>query len=119
MTSEYLAGFFDGEGCIDSSQGKIRLKITQKDTPDSRSLFAQIQNEWGGCIYTDNRGISVLRWVGRKGQPILEAMLPHLRLKTTQAVLALQWMKKMDRTHSESKRTWKKRAACWLKAMKP
>lgn len=99
----YLAGFFDGEGCISlyKNDGRhYRLEICMANT-----------NEWvakwfhfvfGGTLYLEEaskknpKWRDVWRWQlrSRKTQYFLISLLPYLKLKKPQAELALQFLER-------------------------
>ncbi len=101
----YIAGFFDGEGSVSISnylrrdrpgrpQYSLRIGISNTD----REVLLQIKEVLGcGCIVTsaprhDGRGHkAVHRWVAaaRAAWGVLVALLPYLRVKKDQAVLAI------------------------------
>ncbi len=98
MNVAWLAGFFDGEGCITSSlqyvNGKyitnprisIQLTITQKDA----SILASIREVYGGSISVKGNGVSHLRITGKYPmKKILDDMLPYSICKRPQIELAL------------------------------
>lgn len=48
LSNEYIAGFFDGEGCIClTPNGQCKVMITQKDP----EILRLIQGQFGGGIY--------------------------------------------------------------------
>lgn len=96
MNWSYVAGFFDGEGCISSSFSKSRLPrvgitITQKD-PHILELisnflgFGQVgldKKSWGDC--------GILRITGASDQrKFLQGILPYVIGKKSQVDLALR-----------------------------
>lgn len=94
----YLAGFFDGEGCIhvskckrsdrknDRFQYQLRIQISQKNREPLDKLVAG----WGGGIYDiKSKGMYSWQLHSRKAERFLEAILPFLRDKAEQAELAL------------------------------
>jgi hypothetical protein len=89
----YIAGFFDGEGCISAVADRrgyvsVRLNISQKfDIP---LLF--IQARFGGNIRW-HRG-TVWHWeaYGDAALNMLRALLPYLMLKRPQAELAIEFL---------------------------
>lgn len=96
----YLAGLFDGEGCIVISRYKrndrandkdyycIRIKVTNKNT-QVLNLFKDIFN--CGCIYQDKRS-SVWEWSltsSERIKGILRELLPLLIVRRKQAIEAL------------------------------
>jgi intein-encoded DNA endonuclease-like protein len=87
-TVAYIAGFFDGEGCISYLDGtRLDISITQKD----RAPLEFIQNYFGmGHIYTQ-RQYWQYRIMRRKDQvAFLEAISPYLIVKQAKAEEALR-----------------------------
>ena len=90
----YLAGFFDGEGCIlarkRGNSAELALDVTQVST-EPLSMFCE---EFGGAVTTQYRGTEVIyRWrlYGRaRIELALQELLPYLRVKREQARLALE-----------------------------
>jgi hypothetical protein len=100
MTDEWLAGFFDGEGCISGQcqfvAGKyikeprvnIQISITQKD----RKILETIQEVYGGTVYDKKKGCSAIRWTGKSDMTrILRILAPHSICKREQILLALRF----------------------------
>lgn len=103
MTDEWLAGFFDGEGCISGqcyfSPGKyikqpkvcIQVSITQKDT----SILYEIVKYCGGTVQLkgDKSRASHIRWTGRKDMgEFLRRIAPYSVCKKDQILLALKFI---------------------------
>ena len=98
---EYLAGFFDGEGCITLCNGgrKYNLKcICANTVKESVELF---QERFGGRIHPQRRPAGKAhykmcwKWVAdsRIGESFLKEILPYLRIKRKVAELALEFMR--------------------------
>ena len=109
ISPEYLAGFFDGEGCIDVQRmypkvsgrkvfycrPRVRLALAQSGA----YLLEGLRDRFGGHL-TNRTAInpnqqSSVAWelLNREEmQAILQIMLPHLFLKREQAKLALWWV---------------------------
>jgi len=101
MTPEYLAGFFDGEGCIDVQrmyprEGKGRLYVRPRvrlaQTASCRVVLDRLQAEYGGHIRGRKHGKGKqqdsLSWefLDRAGLVrMLNVMIPHLVVKKEQA----------------------------------
>ena len=91
-STEYFAGFFDGEGCISSSHKRHaapKVSVGQVD----REILHAFRGRWGGIVHEGKEGKKrpVSRW-GLSGPsliPLLKDLLPYLRQKRTQAILAL------------------------------
>jgi len=125
MTDEWLAGFFDGEGCISGQSSflatkyikkprvQIQISITQKD----RIILEQIQNIYGGVICSKESDVKcwVLKWVGKQAMTnILRILAPHCICKREQILLGLRFCETLreenlgciplsDSIHSERK----------------
>lgn len=50
MSVEYLAGFFDGEGCITTTNGQWEINCTQTEKNGTEALM-EMQRRWGGSLY--------------------------------------------------------------------
>lgn len=105
----YLAGFFDGEGCIhiadfvypyakpDRLQQVYRLDIHITQT-DLRAAKWLLQN-FGGVYYTrqgSGNWSTAYRWVpkGKKNkEELLLGILPYLIIKREQALVALEFLR--------------------------
>jgi hypothetical protein len=98
MPDEYdmawIAGFFDGEGCItarvaENGSPTLQVSIGQKD----RTQLEFIQEIFGGSI-TEIKGKDHyhLSMYATTAIRMLEAIIPHLRLKRPQAVLAVEFV---------------------------
>ena len=48
LTIEYMAGFFDGEGCVELSPKKIQDRISVVNT--NKTILEYIQETFGGSI---------------------------------------------------------------------
>jgi hypothetical protein len=97
VSDAYLAGFFDGEGCVMTRRGsggywELRLSVGQIDP----APLYLLQGRFGGGIYRKSKGLlgrQVWAWVitGDKAAKALEALAPHLIVKRDQALLALEF----------------------------
>lgn len=95
----YLAGLFDGEGCISATQRsrstfQVRLRVSQRS-----GLFLEVLvSEFDvGRITTyhrrdrGNRSVTLWNVVAKtEVRFLLQGMMPYLRLKKSQAELALE-----------------------------
>lgn len=100
----YLAGFFDGEGCIAVEASKycrVRIYIGNLN-PEPLLLFAEI---WDAAPprYSERnmknpnwRGFWELWIGGRKAHSILVTLLPYLRVKRSEAELAIQLCRRLS-----------------------
>ena len=111
MTWEYLAGFFDGEGCIfynERNYGRRRyalVNVTQGSVNEEKShicrqihVFLRSANipcrlntypgrngAHGGCKVVVSNAPGIIAW--------LEGMLPYLKVKREDAILAIEFSK--------------------------
>lgn len=99
-TIAYLAGFFDGEGCIcihkksstDATRGyvyQLSIDVGQK----APAILEAFKDCWGGSICKGNRNNK--RWMayGRNALKALIALAPHLILKQAEAELAISFQR--------------------------
>lgn len=108
MTPEYLAGLFDGEGCIDvqrmyPKQGKGRLYVRPRVricmAESARPMMELLRVTFGGNLVERKAGQRnqqnswSLEWLNQNDiRHIINTMLPHLILKAEQAKLVLWWL---------------------------
>lgn len=93
----WLAGFFDGEGCIccthkydyryRNTTYQIYVSITQKNT----ELLYALQDMYGGDIDK-----ICVRWWGHSAKPLLELILPYVIIKHDQIIAALDFIETMS-----------------------
>lgn len=97
----YIAGFFDGEGCIivraairkNKTTYELMISVGQNDT----SVLKYIQRFFGGRIanpsyeFRKKNQTPDLRMESKKAADFLRTMLPYLRVKKPQAELALKF----------------------------
>ena len=93
MTPEYIAGFFDGEGCVSTfihprRNTRIALSMTQKKP----EVLHEIQRFLGyGKVYVDNRGTSHLRILGRQNaKDFIRLIYPRTIVKREELRLGYQ-----------------------------
>lgn len=99
----YLAGFFDGEGCVYINRNKpnrwrgmgYHLEISFTNGDPAPLLLAQ--EMFGGQVTTTNDGRAGHKTIHRlrvrclKAKTALEAMLPYLRVKGERALKAIEF----------------------------
>ena len=99
---KWLAGFFDGEGCISMTiVGKHRrVAVRIQLTNTNAALLRRIKKEYGGIFVQKTfkhkphwKPYCALLWTSRKAEVFLEQIFEHLILKRKQAVLARQFFK--------------------------
>lgn len=107
----YLAGFFDGEGCIATSNpkksGGVVIKISQVNHLESLLMFLEV---FGGQIWEVKRRTTVGKVVfAYRGSPrfltkiALSKMLPFLRGKKQEALIALSIFELDEKLREERK----------------
>ncbi len=88
----YTAGFLDGEGCITTQRGSIRVEVTNTNL----DVLCFLQGLWGGKVSTQGRPKAGYRqkwqigWYGEAGAHLLRLCLPYLIVKGREAVVALE-----------------------------
>ena len=78
LTIEYVAGFFDGEGCV-SYNGRNYLSV--QIAGNCYEVINLIQEQFGGSIHTRPNGTNVLQISTRQAESFLNAILPFLIVK--------------------------------------
>lgn len=113
MNNSYVAGLFDGEGCIIIRRGRHKgsrypqysIACTIAMT-DPRPL-KRIAHRFGGSVcsppsatkgYDPSRKKTVFRWtvVSRTAAHFLEQIVPSLLVKRAEAMVALRFQKHLD-----------------------
>ena len=111
ISPSYLAGFFDGEGCIHVSFGPRLRNLTTVTGEALRSswivcsigntdetILKRIQLVYGGRMrvrsYANRpwKTLHTLEWSCRQPEALLKAMLPYLHIKRERAILALEFI---------------------------
>jgi hypothetical protein len=103
VSAQYLAGFFDGEGCITmrhrtSREGRPQhIQIEANITNTNRDVLALIQSDYGGSLHTHqnkHRAIHRLRWTSKDAiYALLKKVFPYLVIKRSNAELMLEYIK--------------------------
>lgn len=106
ISLEYMAGFFDGEGCICLSQNiyskRKYIRYTMEVSISQSGIFGgsilkDFKSVFGGYFWKRNReGRKIIGiWFNKamKACIFLEQILPYLRLKKEQAELAIEFQK--------------------------
>lgn len=96
----YLAGFFDGEGCISILKRKRKDRIVyftavQIGQKDAR-ILDWVATYYGGNVYTVKRDKS-FSWLvtDRKAYQFIRTIAPYLRYKQPQAILAIRFYEEL------------------------
>lgn len=91
LLAAYLAGLFDGEGCVSvcSPRYKLSVSIGNQHLP----ILEMILEDYGGHIYHHSTVKGRINWVwkifGHLSQPFLETILPFSIIKKEQIELGL------------------------------
>jgi intein/homing endonuclease len=107
IDSKYIAGFFDGEGCVGLYRPKkarkyyvLRSQLVQNETTSSSFVYSELQREYGGKInkaqtYTGN---TKMNWMlsNIAASEFLKDIVDHLVFKKDQAELAIEWADKLS-----------------------
>jgi len=114
ISLEYMAGFFDGEGCIKISREKnhsrftyrLRIGIGQKD----RSILIRIKQAYGGIVvacYDKRYNKTYYEWdtSAQRAFQILKQIYPYLQLKKLQAKLAIEFQEIVHNYRKNSRPT--------------
>ena len=111
LSNEYVAGFFDGEGCVlirkvGGRAGYYKSHIVaavlgQTNLP----ILEALRERWGGSVRS-RKGTTKPFWewqiVGPPAVNFLVELLPHLKLKQEQAQLAVDFRQVLARTRPAS-----------------
>lgn len=94
ITAQWLAGFFDGEGCITVTMSgvknpRVMMSITQQDRNILNIIWEKFCEPGTGCLFKPVRKKSrgnetdcwLLHFTGKSCKPILEAIQPYVILK--------------------------------------
>jgi hypothetical protein len=102
MTPEYVAGFIDGEGCIDVQihpDGYCRPRLRISQCEHQSHILYLLKDKFGGSVHKrqsqrPNQSDSCSwEFLGRKAMlEILTLITPHLVVKKQQALLAIWWL---------------------------
>jgi hypothetical protein len=90
LTDEYIAGFFDGEGCIYINPvGRVGVSITQKKP----EVLKMISEKYGGSIRLHDRACATFKWeVSSRKEMLffLKRILPYTVVKTEEIQIGIQ-----------------------------
>lgn len=95
ISIEWLAGFFDGEGCI-GIYGAPSLSLHMTLVQTNFGVMSEIQKEFGGRLYEVKRYSSKhnriwkLSWNAKTTFNLLQKIFPYLKVKQEQAQLVLE-----------------------------
>jgi len=99
LSLDYLAGLFDGEGCINIShrgvsRGTARTMLRVSLGNTHGALLDAIQQQHGGLIRTlkgRNKPVYVLVWSDLKAENFLRVIRDRLVIKRAEADLAIEY----------------------------
>jgi len=100
ISSEWLAGFFDGEGYMGVSHHRnfnwYQLVMAIMNT--DKFILENIRQVYGGTIQTIGRPQNpkwkicyCIKWYGLEAQAMARTLLPYSRLKSSQLKLSLEF----------------------------
>ena len=92
MKPAYVAGFFDGEGCISiytRHKRGLHIKVSVTQHRDADWILEEIQQKYGGVIYRWEGKVTQLEWLGIKRLHFLRIIVPFLKIKRLLAELAI------------------------------
>ena len=101
LSTEYIAGLFDGEGHVSITfavrRGIACPKLTVKLTNTHLPVLLLVREQYGGTIYAGKCTMShhlqvhTLSFSVKQSECFIRAMLPHLVIKYEQALVALKF----------------------------
>lgn len=101
----YVAGLFDGEGCISvrlrndkaKRSHKLVISVTNTNREVLGWLHSHFQGTIGKCTSSKTTRTQCYQWYigSRKAQVFLRAILPYLHIKREQAMLAIAFQDRM------------------------
>ena len=106
---EYLAGFFDGDGCIciykqrnpNMARGhsyRLYISVTQK----APLILEVFKAQWGGSIHDRSKYANIWMAYGQSALKALKELAPHLILKREEALLAISFQ--TEKTERKNRR---------------
>lgn len=109
LSNEYVAGFFDGEGCVNITvRGKIRqvaLRVTIVNT--DAAILQELFETFGGTLTRPRSSNSrwklfrAIEWRGKYAISFLEKIQPFVTVKRPQIELAFEFWKFMQLPKTE------------------
>ena len=95
LSRVYVAGFFDGEGCVRIERVRNFFFISVQVTGTHKQTIYELRDQYGGCVVAMKvRSVhhnQAYKWriTNRGAAAFLEDVLPFLRQKRIQAIMAL------------------------------
>jgi hypothetical protein len=109
----YAAGFFDGEGCIGIwRMGNSSFTLVLNVTGTNQAAIMWWKMKFGGRIvrvcnsHEDVRRADSWKWFceSKKAKEMLEALLPYLKLKKSEAEIGLEFQQHKDSYNASAAR---------------
>ena len=94
---EYLAGFFDGDGCVTCFSNLCGCRLTVSQSYDQAEVLMLFRKAFGGSIGREHSGMGLgkpsLQWLacGPSARRAAELLAPHSITKQPQLLLAGRW----------------------------
>ena len=100
-TLEYLAGFFDGDGCVAGNAGYNNCQLTVAQAVSGSTVLLLFRSAFGGSISlfsTVGYGQPVLRWqlAGQRARQVASLLEPLTSCKRSQLRIAAAWPQAHD-----------------------
>lgn len=109
----YIAGFFDGEGCVrikQSNQNENSYYIIAHITNSNRAILEHVQDLFGGAIRKVEKKVNktTYSWCITSAEAVdfLETLSPFLREKLEEARLAIRYHAEKGNLKPEEKASW-------------
>ena len=113
----YLAGFFDGDGCVVATADKCRLSLRVSQSVDGVEVLMHFQRSLGGSICHLSDGVGLrkpsLHWTlsGRNARHAASLLAPFSIVKRKQLEIVAEWpAERADRVDSSEKLSLLKRS---------
>jgi hypothetical protein len=90
LSPEYLAGFFDGEGCVSTNGRDSGSYLTTTIANSHLGILESIREQFGGSISQRKSGSYTLTLSTWKAHALLNHMLPYLIVKADVARVGIQ-----------------------------
>ena len=96
-TLTYLAGFFDGDGCVTCESFLSGCYLQMPQSFDQAEVLMLFYETFGGSIRLNNSGLGLqkpaLRWTlcGQSARNAAQILAPHSITKQQQLLLAAEW----------------------------
>ena len=94
---QYLAGFFDGDGCVTCNSSRSACELSVAQSYDNAAVLVQFSEAFGGGIYRNSEGAGLqkpsLKWriLGAAAREAACLLASHSITKKKQLDLAASW----------------------------